>query len=239
MLEREKEKMSGFSFSDSPKLTRVEITTSTRMKTRYTHSRIKRLINSVYDYLEIQQWNSPMIAIFFISLSLSLFQLLVISLSQSKGDERFFSLEIFLSVAINVANRNRATFHILISAKLLLFRFYVLYWSIFCSRSIFEKIVYIYINNSKSTIDFLYKLSLQVCQVEFIIRSNLLSSFLDCPLIHTADGQWGKKLYVYSFVESNIHSCYVLRYLYIIIIQLNPIYLRKLLRLYELNKRIN
>lgn len=141
--EREREKMSGFSFRDSPKLTRVEITTSTRMKTRYTHSRIKRLINSVYDYLEIQQWNSPMIAIFFISLSLSLFQLLVISSSQSKGDERFFSLEIFLSVAINVANRNRATFHILISAKLLLFRFYVLYWSIFC-RSIFEKIIYIY-----------------------------------------------------------------------------------------------
>ena len=73
MLEREREKMSGFSFRDSPKLTRVEITTSTRMKTRYTHSRIKRLINSVYDYLEIQQWNSPMIAIFFnLSLSFSL-----------------------------------------------------------------------------------------------------------------------------------------------------------------------
>lgn len=164
--ERKREKMSGFSFRDSPKLTRVEITTSTRMKTRYTHSRIKRLINSVYDYLEIQQWNFPMIAIFFISLSLSLFQLLVISSSQSKGDERFFSLEIFLSVAINVANRNRATFHILISAKLLLFRFYVLYWSIFCSRSIFEKILYI--NNSKSTIDFLYK----------FVKSNLLSDLI-------------------------------------------------------------
>lgn len=54
------------------KLTRVEITTSTRMKTRrYTYSRIERLINCVYDYLEIQQWNSTMIAIFF-SLSFSL-----------------------------------------------------------------------------------------------------------------------------------------------------------------------
>lgn len=59
-------KMSDFSFRNSPKLTRVEITTSTRMKTRYTHSRIKRLINSVYDYLEIHQWNS----IFSLSLSL-------------------------------------------------------------------------------------------------------------------------------------------------------------------------
>lgn len=136
-------KMSDFSFRNSPKLTRVEITTSTRMKTRYTHSRIKRLINSVYDYLEIQQWNS----IFSLPLSLSQF---VISSSQSKGDGRFFSLEIFLPIAINVANRNRATFHILISAKLM-FRFHVLYQSIFCSDRSWKKL---YINNRKSTIEF-------------------------------------------------------------------------------------
>lgn len=67
-------------------------------------------------------WNSP-VEFYFLSPSLSQF---VISSSQSKGDGRFFSLEIFLPVAINVANRNRATFHILISAKLM-FRFHVLY----------------------------------------------------------------------------------------------------------------
>ena len=67
-------------------------------------------------------WNSA-VEFYFLSPSLSQF---VISSSQSKGDGRFFSLEIFLPVAINVANRNRATFHILISAKLM-FRFHVLY----------------------------------------------------------------------------------------------------------------
>lgn len=99
-------------------------------------------------YLEIQQWNSTMIAIFFLPLSLS--QLLVISSSQSKGDERFFSLEIFLSVAINVANRNRIS-HFNIGE--ITVSFSINHHSCYINQSFAAiDLQKNYINNSKSTI---------------------------------------------------------------------------------------
>lgn len=160
------------------KLTRVEITTSTRMKTRrYTYSRIERLINCVYDYLEIQQWNSTMIAIFFLPLSLS--QLLVISSSQSKGDERFFSLEIFISVAINVANRNRIS-HFNIGE--ITVSFSINHHSCYINQSFAAiDLQKNYINNSKSTIRSISSIQFQftniLCNssaiIEFILQSNI------------------------------------------------------------------
>lgn len=102
-------------FRDSPKLNRVDFDS-------YGNTIFDAFADQAFNKLCLRlPWNSAVefpydscfFFFFFIYLSIYFFspQLLVISSSQSKRDERFFQLEIFLSIAINVAGESRNISH--------------------------------------------------------------------------------------------------------------------------------